>query len=124
LVESQHYEALVKLTHVVDPVEFTYRRVDVDEPSVRIYKDPCAAENVGAPEPQNIPRLAVDENLIPEVEAPAAGGAVEVCRLNCPVVEMVEPAVIAPDSVDAPVTDNVLVSERALLIAPAVTDMP
>jgi hypothetical protein len=80
--------------------------------------------NVGAPEPQKIPKFAVDDTLIPEVVAPAAGGAVEVWRLNWPVVDTVEPAVIAPDSVEAPVTDSVLVRDSALLIAPVVTEIP
>lgn len=45
------YAAVVTLVHVVEPVVFTYNRVEVDEPSVRMYNDPCGAASVGAPEP-------------------------------------------------------------------------
>jgi hypothetical protein len=68
--------------------------------------------------------LAVDDTLIPDVVAPAAGGAVDVCTLNWPVVDKVLLTATAPVKVEAPVTDKVDVSERAELIAPVVTEIP
>jgi hypothetical protein len=61
---------------------FTYILVEVEEPSVLRYTDPCAALSVGTPDPQNTPKFAVDDTFIPDVDAPAAGGAVAVCRLS------------------------------------------
>ena len=64
------YAAVVTLVQVVPPSVFTYRRVEVELPSVRLYSDPCAAEIVGAPLPMNQPTPAVPF-LIPVVEPPA-----------------------------------------------------
>jgi hypothetical protein len=88
------------------------------------YREPCAAVNVGAPTPQNIPKLAVDDTFIPEVVAPAAGGAVDVCTLSCPVVPKVLDNEVAPVTDRVVPIDKLLVRVSALLIEPVVTDIP
>jgi len=58
--------------------------VDTEDPSVRIYNDPFAADIVGNPDPKKIPKLDVEDTKKPTPEVPPAAGAV------------VAPAVTAP----------------------------
>ena len=48
------YADAVRFTHVPDATEHTYTRVDVLEPSVRMYNEPLGAACEGAPEPASI----------------------------------------------------------------------
>ncbi len=48
------YATVVTAVHTVDPVVLIYIRVDVDEPSVLIYREPFVAVIVGAPAPAYI----------------------------------------------------------------------
>jgi hypothetical protein len=59
------YAAVVTAVQVVEPFVLTYMRVDVLEPSLRRYNEPCAALSVGAPEPKKTPKLAVEDKLMP-----------------------------------------------------------
>ena len=58
------------------PSVLMYALVLVLEPSERKYKDPFAADRLGAPEPKNTPKFDVLENLRPTPAVPPAGIAV------------------------------------------------
>jgi hypothetical protein len=89
------YAAVVTFVQVVEPVVFTYSRVDVDDPSVRMYSEPCAAASVGAPEPKKIPRLETLDISKPAPATPPAGTAVPEKAATGPVADT-EAAVTGP----------------------------
>ena len=64
---------MVTAVHVVLPLVFTYILVEVDEPSDLRYKEPLAADKVGAPDPKNTPKFEVLENIYPLPVVPPAG---------------------------------------------------
>jgi hypothetical protein len=72
-------------------VVFTYIRVLVLEPSVLMYKEPCAAESVGAPDPKNTPKLVVEEISRPVPAVPPAGTVVPEYRFKPPVRDIEVP---------------------------------
>jgi hypothetical protein len=63
LNKNKHQAAVVTAVQVVEPLVLTYIRSFVVDPSLRKYKLPLAALNVGTPDPKNMPKLAVLENL-------------------------------------------------------------
>jgi hypothetical protein len=84
----------VTAVQVVLPVVFTYILVLVELPSVLKYRLPCAALNVGAPDPKNTPRLAVLDIKYPALEFPPAGGAVALIISTCPSVLILPPVTL------------------------------
>lgn len=94
--------------------------MEVDEPSVLRYIEPCAALNVGAPLPKKIPKLVVEDNLIPALDNPAAGGAVAVRKEGGPVTVRAELNVVAPVTANVPLAASVPLTETL----PVVTETP